>query len=204
MSKIAIVYHSGYGHTQRQAEAVADGALAAGAEAVLYKADDLLSPDKGPWAELAEADAIVFGTPTYMGNVSGVFKTFMDASSKAWAAGQWKDKVAAAFTNSASQSGDKLATLQALAIFGAQHGMMWTPLGLPAGNNTSKGSTADLNRLGSFLGAMAQSNADEGPDKGPIASDLATARVLGERVAKAAARWKAGAGAPVQEHALAA
>jgi multimeric flavodoxin WrbA len=198
-TKVAVVYHSGYGHTQRQAEAVADGALAAGAEAALYRADDLLSPDKGPWAELAEADAIVFGTPTYMGNVSGVFKTFMDASSKAWAAGQWKDKIAAAFTNSASQSGDKLATLQALAVFGAQHGMMWTPLGLPAGNNSSKGSVADLNRLGAFLGAMAQSNADEGPDKGPIASDLATAGVLGERVAKAAARWKAGAGAPVQE-----
>jgi NAD(P)H dehydrogenase (quinone) len=193
MSKIAIVYHSGYGHTQRQAEAVAEGALAAGAEAVLFRADDLLTPDQGPWAELAAADAIVFGSPTYMGSVSGAFKTFMDASSKAWGEGAWKDKVAAGFTNSASQSGDKLATLQALAIFGAQHGMMWTPLGLPAGNNSSKGSTADLNRLGSFLGAMAQSNADEGPDKGPIASDLATARVLGERVAKAAARWTSGA-----------
>ena len=193
MSKIAIVYHSGYGHTQRQAEAVADGALGVGAEAVLYRADDLLNPEQGPWADLAQADAIVFGSPTYMGSVSGVFKTFMDASSKVWAAGAWKDKLAAAFTNSASQSGDKLATLQALAIFGAQHGMMWTPLGLPAGNNSSKGSTADLNRLGSFLGAMAQSNADEGPDKGPIASDLATARALGERVAKAAARWTSGA-----------
>jgi multimeric flavodoxin WrbA len=197
-TRIAIVYHSGYGHTQRQAEAVAAGALAAGAEATLYRADDLSAPDKGPWAEIAQADAIVFGSPTYMGNVSGVFKTFMDASSKVWAAGGWKDKVAAAFTNSASQSGDKLATLQALAIFAAQHGMMWTPLGIPAGNNSSKGSVADLNRLGSFLGAMAQSNADEGPDKGPIPSDLATARVLGERVAKAAARWKAGEGAPVQ------
>ena len=192
MSKIAIVYHSGYGHTQRQAEAVADGALGVGAEAVLY-ADDLLNPEQGPWADLAQADAIVFGSPAYMGSVSGVFKTFMDASSKVWAAGAWKDKLAAAFTNSASQSGDKLATLQALAIFGAQHGMMWTPLGLPAGNNSSKGSTADLNRLGSFLGAMAQSNADQGPDKGPIASDLATARALGERVAKAAARWTSGA-----------
>ena len=193
MSKIAIVYHSGFGHTQRQAEAVAAGALAVGAETVLYRAEELLSPDQGPWAELAQADAIVFGSPTYMGSVSGAFKTFMDASSKVWAAGAWKDKLAAAFTNSASQSGDKLATLQALAIFGAQHGMLWTPLGLSAGNNSSKGSTADLNRLGSYLGAMAQSNADEGPDKGPIASDLATARALGERIAKAAERWTSGA-----------
>src|SRR5579871_376565 len=186
MSKIAIVYHSGYGHTQRQAEAVAEGALAAGAEAVLIRAEELQSPEQGPWRELNFADAIIFGSPTYMGAASGVFKSFMDSSSKVWAAFGWKDKIAAGFTNSASQSGDKLMTLQQLAIFAAQHGMIWTPLGLHPGNNSSKGSTADLNRLGSFLGAMAQSNADEGPEKGPIASDLATARVLGERIAKTA------------------
>ncbi len=192
MTKVAIVYHSGYGHTQRQAEAVQEGALAAGAEAVLVCAADLTSPDAGPWADLANADAIIFGSPTYMGAVSGVFKTFMDASSKVWVAGGWKDKIAGGFTNSASQSGDKLATLQQLAVFAAQHAMIWTPLGLPAGNNSSKGSTGDLNRFGAFLGAMAQSNADEGPDKGPIPSDLATARVLGDRIARAAARWTSG------------
>ena len=169
------------------------GFCASGAEAVLVRAADLTSPDAGPWAELAAADAIIFGSPTYMGAVSGVFKIFMDASSKVWAASGWKDKIAGGFTNSASQSGDKLATLQQLSVFAAQHGMIWTSLGLPAGNNSSKGSTGDLNRLGAFLGAMAQSDADEGPDKGPIPSDLATARVLGERIARAAARWKAGA-----------
>ncbi len=61
--------------------------------------------------------------------------------------------------------------------------MIWVGLDLPPGNNSSKGSTADLNRLGGFLGALAQSNVDEGPDKGPIASDLATAEHLGRRVA---------------------
>lgn len=192
-TRIAVIYHSGYGHTQRQAEAVAEGVLAAGAEAILLRADDLQAPETGPWAELNSADAIIFGSPTYMGSVSGVFKSFMDASSKVWFGSGWKDKIAAGFTNSASQSGDKLMTLQQLAIFAAQHGMIWTPLGLQAGNNSSKGSVTDLNRLGSFLGAMAQSNADEGPDKGPIPSDLATARVLGERVAKTAQRWRAGA-----------
>jgi multimeric flavodoxin WrbA len=111
----------------------------------------------------------------------------MDATSKLWYGRAWKDKVAAGFTNSASQSGDKLNSLIQLAIFAAQHGMIWVGLDLLPGNNNSKGSIADLNRLGSFLGAMAQSNADEGPDKGPIPSDLETAKVLGKRVAEKAA-----------------
>ncbi|VAW24991.1 Multimeric flavodoxin WrbA, partial [hydrothermal vent metagenome] len=99
------------------------------------------------------------------------------------------DKLAAGFTNSAAQSGDKLATLQQMAVLGAQHSMIWVGLGLLPGNHTSTGSVDDLNRIGSSLGAMAQSNADEGPDKGPIASDLKTAKHLGKRVAEIAVRF---------------
>jgi NAD(P)H dehydrogenase (quinone) len=188
MSHIAIVYHSGYGHTARQAEAVAKGALGvANASVALVKVEDV----EQHWDDLAGADAIVFGAPTYMGGVSAPFKAFMDASSKFWVAQGWKDKLAAGFTNSASQNGDKLATLQHLAIFAAQHGMVWVGLGLLPGNNSSAGSVEDLNRLGSFLGAMAQSNADQGPDYGPPPADLKTAEHLGRRVAEAAARWNA-------------
>ena len=103
--------------------------------------------------------------------------------------GKWKDKLAAGFTNSASQNGDKHNTLTTLAVFAAQHGMLWVPLGLPPGNNNSKGSVEDLNRLGSFMGAMAQSNADQGPEMGPIPSDLRTAEHLGRRVASLAAKY---------------
>lgn len=189
MTVVAIVYHSGYGHTARQAEAVAQGALAvSGTEALLVPVADA----EANMARLAEADAIVFGAPTYMGSASAAFKGFMDASSKVWAEGGWKDKLAAGFTNSASQSGDKLATLQQLSVFAAQHGMVWVSLGLPPGNNSSRGSLDDLNRLGSFLGAMAQSNADEGPDRGPTPADLRTAEHLGRRVAEAATRWRRG------------
>jgi len=188
MSLIAIVYHSGYGHTAKQAEAVARGALTvAGATAALVKVEDI---DRH-WADLEKADAIIFGSPTYMGSASAPFKTFMDASSKAWATQGWKDKLAAGFTNSASQSGDKLATLQQLAVFAAQHGMIWIGLGLMPGNNSSAGSVDDLNRLGGFLGAMAQSNADQGPEHGPTSADLKTAEHLGRRVAQAAQRWGA-------------
>lgn len=182
-TKIAVVYHSGYGHTKVQAEAVARGAGAvAGAEALLIPVEE--APERA--AELGAADAIIFGAPTYMGSVSGPFKTFMDGTSKVWMDQGWKDKLAAGFTNSASQSGDKLNSLIQLAIFAAQHGMVWVSVGLLPGNNTSKGSPEDLNRLGSFLGAMAQSNGDEGPDKGPSRSDLATAEHLGRRVAERA------------------
>lgn len=182
-TKIAVVYHSGYGHTKVQAEAVARGAAGVpGAEAILISVEEATARA----AELDAANAIIFGAPTYMGSLSGPFKTFMDGTSKAWMAQTWKNKLAAGFTNSASQSGDKLNSLIQLAIFAAQHGMIWVSLGLLPGNNTSKGSPEDLNRLGGFLGAMAQSNGDEGPDKGPSRSDLATAEHLGRRVAERA------------------
>ncbi|WP_430396760.1 flavodoxin family protein [Ferrovibrio sp.] len=183
MTAIAIVYHSGYGHTQRQAEAVAEGVNAVpGAKALLVPVAEAEANE----AALNAADAIIFGSPTYMGSVSAPFKTFMDWSSKVWFGQAWKDKLAAGFTNSASQSGDKFNTLVQLATYAAQHGMLWVSLGLLPGNNNSKGSPDDLNRLGGFLGALAQSNADEGPDKGPSKSDLATARHLGQRVAEQA------------------
>jgi multimeric flavodoxin WrbA len=185
MKQIAIVYHSGYGHTARQAEAVRAGAADGAAAAKLYAVDALTDVH---WAELAAADAIVFGAPTYMGSLSAPFKAFMDASSKVWFTQGWKNKLAAGFTNSASQSGDKLNSLVQLAVFAAQHGMVWVGLGLMPGNNSSKGSVSDLNRLGSYLGAMAQSNADQGADAMQD-SDLATARELGRRVAAAARAW---------------
>ena len=185
--KVAVVYHSGYGHTAEQAKAIGRGVSSVkGAEVSLVS----VTEGETPWAELEQADAIIFGSPTYMGTVSAPFKKFMDDSSKPWFEQKWKNKIAAGFTNSASQSGDKLNTLQTLAIFAAQHAMIWVGLDVMPGNNNSKGSVQDLNRLGSFLGAMAQSNADEGPEKGPIASDLKTAEHLGARVATIAARLK--------------
>src|SRR3546814_11061203 len=117
---IAVVYHSGFGHTEKQAQAVAEGAAAvAGARAILVP----VAEAEARIEELNAADAIVFGTPTYMGGVSGPFKTFMDATSKVWYGRGWKDKVAAGFPNSASQSGDKLKSLIRLPIFPPPHGM---------------------------------------------------------------------------------
>lgn len=187
MSKVCVVYHSGYGHTKVQADAVADGARSIpGTEVHLVPVQQI----DANWDQLHAADALIFGTPTYMGTVSAEFKAFMDKTSQFWANQPWKDKLAAAFTNSGSQHGDKLNTLVSLAVFAAQHGMNWINLGLLPGHNSSTSSARDLNRIGGFLGAMAQSNMDEGPETAPPQSDRETAFHLGRRVAEAAGRWR--------------
>ena len=178
---IAIVYHSGYGHTARQAEAVRRGAeKVPGAEVLFLTSKEA----QEQFSELEIADAIIFGAPTYMGSASGEFKSFIDATSKVFFSGAWRDKIGAGFTNSGSRSGDKLLTLIEFNILAAQLGMHWVNLGVLPGNNQSTGSEEDLNRLGFFLGAAAQSNTDEGPDLAPPSSDLRTAELLGERVAR--------------------
>jgi len=128
-----------------------------------------------------------------MAGASAPFKAFLDATSARWAEQRWKDKLAAGFTNSAGHNGDKLNTLQQFALFAMQHGMVWVGLGLLPGNHSSKGSPDDLNRLAGFLGAMAQSNADQGAEIMPPLSDRRTAEHLGARVAQAASRWRHGA-----------
>lgn len=182
---VAVVYHSGYGHTKVLAEQVHQGALDGGAEALLVSVADI----DEHWDTLAKADAIIFGTPTYMGSVSADFKAFMDKSSKVWAEQGWKDKLAAGFTNSGSMSGDKLNTLIQLSVFAAQQSMLWVSLGIMPGNNSTQGSPDDLNRIGSYLGAMAQSNTDQGADLAPPQIDRETARLLGVRVAEIASKF---------------
>lgn len=187
MTTIAVVYHSGYGHTEKQAKAVLKGIEStSGAQGILVSVADI----DQHWEKLHNAHAIIMGAPTYMGSISAEFKKFMEASSKFWMEQKWKDKLAAGFTNSASQNGDKLNSLVELSIFAAQHAMIWVSLGLLPGNNSSAGSVNDMNRLGSFLGAMAQSNADQPADIVPPQSDLDTAKHLGKRVAELAKQFK--------------
>ncbi|MEU3287081.1 flavodoxin family protein [Streptomyces longwoodensis] len=188
---VSIAYHSGYGHTAVLAEAVRAGAVEAGAEVHLIKVDEITEEQ---WTLLDASDAIVFGSPTYMGTASGAFHVFAEATAKRWSGQDWKDKLAAGFTNSGSKSGDKLHTLQFFQILAAQHGIHWVNLGLHPGWNSSEGSENDLNRLGVFAGAAAQTNVDEGPEAVHKA-DVATAEHLGHRVARTAAAFRPGAAA---------
>ena len=104
MTKVAVVFHSGFGHTKALAEAVARGATAeSGTKVDLIPVDEAMAKVE----TLNQADAIVFGAPTYMGSASAKFKEFAEATGKLWYAQAWKDKIAGGFTNSASQNGDK-------------------------------------------------------------------------------------------------
>lgn len=181
MSKVAVVFHSGYGHTLRMAEAVAAGA---GAALVPVDAEGNL-PANG-WETLNAANAIIMGSPTYMGSVSWQFKKFADASSKVWFTQGWKDKVFAGFTNSASLNGDKLSTLHYLFTLSMQHGGIWVGTGMMP-SNTKAAQRNDINYLGTYGGAMAQSPSDSSPEEMP-AGDLETAKLFGKRVAELAGR----------------
>ncbi|WP_375423075.1 flavodoxin family protein [uncultured Friedmanniella sp.] len=189
--RVIVAYHSGFGHTARQAHAVAEGARSlTGTQVELLPVDE---PDDELIAALDQADAIIFGAPTYMGAASAVFKTFAEATSKAWGDGlRWQGKVAAGFTNSQNINGNKENTLLEMFVLAAQHGMHWVSLGAYGGWNTTTASPDDLNRLGGFTGAMAQSHGDAGSDQAPPAADLETAAHLGRRVAETTQQLVAG------------
>ena len=189
MPTVSIIYFSGSGHTTKLAEAVRNGAASvAGAHVNLLAigGDDIA---KGRYqndallAQLDASDAIIFGSPTYMGGPAAQFKAFADATGERWFKAAWRDKLAAGFTVSSSPSGDKFSTLQYFQTLAMQHGMVWIGLGeMPMQPN-------GVNRLGSFIGATAQAGFDS-PEIAPNAEDKLTGELLGKRVATLAARLK--------------
>ena len=180
MSKIVIVYHSGYGHTKKVAEAVAS---TSGAALLAIDAEGNLP--EGGWEQLLAARAIVFGSPTYMGNVSWQFKKFADASSKPWFGQQWKNKLAAGFTNSATMNGDKLSTLHYMFTLSQQHSMLWVGTGMMP-SNAKESTRNDLNYVGSFSGLMTATPSNASADE-MVPGDITTAKAFGKRVAEATA-----------------
>jgi NAD(P)H dehydrogenase (quinone) len=183
MTQAVVVYHSGYGHTRRVAEHVAEGA---GAELIPIDASGEVA--ENAWDKIAAADAVIFGAPTYMGTPSWQFKKFADATSKAWFTRAWQDKVFGGFTVSASLNGDKQVSLISLQTLASQHGGIWVSLGLPPSN--AKASTRnDVNNLGGSVGLLVQAPSDAGADEIP-SGDLETARLYGERVASMAVKLR--------------
>ncbi len=187
MTKVAIVYHTTYGHTKLQAEAVLKGAQSAPeTQAQIFTAEEATAK----LDELDAFDAIIFGSPTYMGSMSAGMKTFVEAAAKKWFSLAWKNKIAGAFTNSSSFSGDKLNTLVGLVINAMQHGMIFVGLGMmPSANkpedmNQISGPGPDAhNRVGSFIGPMAASFQVK-PPAAPGKGDIETAELYGRRVAE--------------------
>ena len=181
MASIVVIYHSRYGHTTKQAEAVA-----AGAQADLIAIDANGDIAEADWAKLDAAKAIIMGSPTYMGSVSWQFKKFADTSSKKWFTQEWKNKIFAGFTNSATMNGDKFSTIQYFITLSMQHSGIWVGTGLmPA--NTKAAKHGDINYVGGFGGALMTSPSDSSADE-VNKGDLETARLLGLRVAEFANR----------------
>ncbi len=193
MSTVSIIYFSGSGHTAKEAEAIHQGVVSVPgttAHLIAIAGDDIV---KGRYqnnevlATLDGSDAIIFGSPTYMGGPAAQFKAFADATGERWYRSAWRDKLAAGFTVSNGPSGDKLGTLQYFVTLAMQHGMIW--VGLPDNPMNDRG----INRLSSYSGVMAQAG-NEPPDVAPNAADKLTGEILGRRVAEAARRWQHKAG----------
>jgi len=187
MNKIALIVHSGYGHTYGVAQEIAQGINKVPGVLV-----DILSTQEAlqKLETFEQYDAFIFGTPTYMGGPSTDFKAFADGTSGLWFNQTLKDKLAAGFTNSGSLAGDKLSTLQYLSVFAAQHSMIWVSLGImpPQKKSGHGGTPDDVNRTGTFLGLATQSD-NAGVDKTPSHGDSETARLFGKRIAEIAKRW---------------
>lgn len=186
MTTVSVIYFSGTGHTAKLAQAVASGAASAGAKVNLLAIQGQ-EIQQGRFhndttlAQLDASDAIVFGSPTYMGGPAAQFKAFADATGERWYLRKWADKIAGGFTVSGGPSGDKLSTLHYFFTLAMQHGMAWVGLNeMPTENG--------VNRLSSYAGVMGQARQEE-PEIAPNAADKLTAESLGRRVAQAAQRW---------------
>jgi NAD(P)H dehydrogenase (quinone) len=197
MPIISVLYQSNSGHTGRLADAVEEGASSvegADVHRMAIASDDIT---KGRWenrtimSQLDASDAIIFGAPTNMGDVSGQMKCFIDATSSRFYPRAWANKLAAGFTTSFYPSGDKFHTLQTFVTLAMQHGMIWI------GHNEARFEEiqpkiyqpANVNRLGGWVGVMATSHPWESPDLFPNEADLLAGRLLGRRVSEAAIRW---------------
>ncbi|MFZ4595407.1 MAG: flavodoxin family protein [Verrucomicrobiaceae bacterium] len=184
---ISIVYHSGSGHTAEMSHAVAKGVSSAGDVSVMehqivdedFKGSRWLNEEV--LAQLDKSDAIILGSPTYMGGVSAQLKAFMDATSTRYLQRKWLNKICAAFTVSGLPSGDKVNMLVGCTTFAMQHGMIW--VGVAESPVTGEG----FNRLGIFLGAAGNA-LFEPPSETPTSEDKLTGEMLGRRVATLAKR----------------
>ena len=195
MQHIALIYQSALGHTAPIAQQVCQGAQGVpGIQAALVRAEDLAhTPD----AQL-RYDGVILGSPTYLGGVSGPFKTFMDATGRLWKTQQLKNRLAAGSTVSSLPAGDKQSTVLSMFVFAMQHGMVW--VGNPILPEQHAGVPYDeaANRLGSWSGLMAQAGHGS-PADAFAPGDVKTARMFGRHFAHTLLRLGAAAEHPPHE-----
>ncbi len=199
--KVLIVYYSMYGHIHRMAEAVAEGVREVpGAEVLLRRVPETLPEDvlKKMGAleaqkamahipacavdELAQADAVIFGTPTRFGNMCGQMRQFLDATGGLWIKGALVGKVGSVFTSSATQHGGQESTILSFHITLLHHGMVI--VGLPY--SFDKQMRIDEITGGSPYGASTIAGGIG--ERMPSENDLAGARYQGRHVATIATK----------------
>lgn len=180
MKKLAIIYHSGHGHTEYIARHIHLGAArVAGVDSRLLKIQDLADQ---PEALLA-FDGFIWGSPTYLGGVSGAFKSFMDSTGRLWRNQSLAHRLAAGFTVSSLPAGDKQSTLMSMFVFSMQHGMLWMGNPVLPEQHLGVPDAEAANRLGSWSGLMAQAG-HGAPADAFVPGDLKGARRFGEAVAR--------------------
>ncbi len=180
MKKIVVIYHSAHGHTAHIARHVAAGARQVpNIEVHVIKAEDLIRAPE----TLIDFDGCLFGSPTYLGGVSGTFKTFMDATGGLWKHQQLKGRLAAAFTVSSLPAGDKQTTLLSIFVFAMQHGMLWVGNPILPEQHGGVPYNEAANRLGSWSGLMAQAGHGEAADAF-VPGDIKTAKMFGKHFAE--------------------
>ena len=194
MNRAAVIYHSAHGHTEHIARRVAEGAAGvAGTEVRLLRAEDLA---KAPDA-LTAYDGYLLGSPTYLGGVSGPFKSFMDATGRLWRAQALRGRLAAGFTVSSLPAGDKQSTLLSMFVFCMQHGMLWAGNSILPEQHLGVPYDEAANRLGSWSGLMAQAG-HGAPADAFAPGDVKTARMFGRNFAETLRRLSAAQREPAE------
>lgn len=202
MSKVLVLYYSTYGHIEQMAGAVALGvASVAGAVATVKRVPELMPPDvaakagakldqSAPLAdplELADYDAIVFGTPTRFGNMAAQMRNFLDQTGPLWAKGALVGKVGSVFVSTATQHGGQETTITSFHSTLLHHGML--VVGVPY--SCPLLTKMDVISGGSPYGATTLANTDG--SRKPSADELAIAQFQGAHVATIARRLAANA-----------
>jgi multimeric flavodoxin WrbA len=183
MKQLAVIFHSAHGHTAHIAAHIVQGAQTVPDVRVsLLRAEELTAEPE----RLLGFDGFIFGSPTYLGGVSGPFKSFMDATGRLWKTHALKGRLASGFTVSSLPAGDKQSTLLSMFVFAMQHGMYWVGNAILPEQHQGVPYEEAANRLGSWSGLMAQAGHGAPADQFP-AGDIKTAHLFGRQIAMALA-----------------
>ncbi|HUE90534.1 NAD(P)H:quinone oxidoreductase [Pseudomonas sp.] len=196
MAKILVLYHSMYGHIETMANKIAEGARSVpGAEVVVKRVPETMSPEafaaaggktnqSAPEAqpsELENFDAIIFGTPTRFGNMSGQMRNFLDRTGGLWAKGALAGKVASVFTSTGTGGGQEMTIASTWTTL-AHHGMIIVPIGY------TTPALFDISKVGGGTPYGASTIAGGDGSRQPDDRELEIARHQGEHVARIASK----------------